>query len=510
MLLLGAGSGYVTKVVQVICTILLLPFLLSDAQLGLAAFGHFSTLQASIAILTLLFDGWRQSTGRINGNRVATGGVSARDLSVMVSYSFFGVMVLAILATYGRHLVFATGNLSAVDGIEVVFYLLVGQLVIEQALFPAESLLHATGNTWRLNLVMAIEVVVRTAAIFAWFLTNTATIASYAGLIVIGATLRMLALLLLACRVLVPRSATSRPHDFRAELAAMRYSLVLTGSSAADYLVYRAPVILAARLISAEAAAILAVLLNNVPNYLRQLTLSVLRPMIIPLGARIDLATLSAAQQAKFRSLLATHQALACTTCAIVGATGWIWLDLWLGSTFADFAPSMNVLVMAIGLQIASAVQLQLLVAQGWGRPLALASILLGVLAFVSMVIAVTQGPALMLVVVAAYCTTFNGITVRELFLRMSSTKDTHHVSRTDMVALVVACVLASGLGFLVPIAGGDGKLLLKLGITGVEIAVVVFICLRYVAPWTMMRDAWHVISAAAMTRSVSVRKSPR
>jgi len=500
-LLIGAGTGYATKLVQVACTVLLLPFLLSDSQLGLKTFGQFSALQAIIAILALVFDGWRQSTGKTTGNRVAAGGVSVRDLGVMVGWSFAGVTLLAMLAVVSRPLILSAGNLAAVDGIEVVLFLLLTQLVVEQALFPAEALLHATGNTWKLNLVLAVEVIGRTAAIFVWFLAGSASITGYAGVILVGAVIRMLSLALLACGAVVPRSEVERPTGFQTEVAVIRYSLVLMGSSIANYLVFRAPVVLAARLVSAEAAAILAVLLNSVPNYLRQLTLAVLRPMIIPLGARVNFSTLSTPQQAKLNALLSTHQVAACIACTVIGATGWVWLDLWLGPDFAIYAPPMNALVVAIGLQIASAFQSQLLVAQGWGRPLAAASVTLAAVTFTAMALAAPYGPAVLLVMVAAHCVVLNGLVVKTLFLRMTASKGGGEGSRAGMVALVIGCVGAVGIGYLMPLADGGDGLWPKIAVTLAEIILVTLVCLRYVASRAVRRDAWRAISGVALRR---------
>ena len=391
--------------------------------------------------------------------------------------------------------------MAAVDGIEVVLFLLLAQLVVEQALFPVEALLHATGNTWKLNLVLAAEVIGRTVAIYVWFLVDSASIAGYAGVILAGAVMRMLSLALLACGAVVPRSAVERPVGFEAEAAAARYSLALTGSSMANYLVFRAPVVLAARLVSAEAAAILAVLLNSVPNYLRQLTLAVLRPMIIPLGARVDLSSLSVPQQVKLNALLSTHQAAACIACTAIGATGWIWLDLWLGRDFAVFAPPMNALIVAIGLQIASAFQAQLLVAQGWGRPLAAASVTLAVVAFAAMTLAAPYGPAVLLVMVAVYCAVLNGLVVKTLFLRMKASKGGGEGSRVGMVALVIGCVVAVGIGYLIPLADGVDKLWLKIAMTLAEVGLVTLVCLRFVAPLAVRREAWRAIAGVALRR---------
>lgn len=502
VLLIGAGTGYATKLVQVICTVLLLPFLLSDGQLGLAAFGYFSTLQAIIAVLALTFDGWRQSTAKTTGNRVSAGGVSSRELGAMIGWSAAGVLVLAMLAMLARWKIFSIGGLGIVDNIEVIFFLLLAQVVIEQVLFPAEALLHATGNTWKINVTIAAEVVVRTTAIFAWFYTGVASLTVYAAIIFASAVARMLLFFVMSCGVLVPFSSVDKVASSKGGRATFRYSLALLGGSVAEYLVFRMPVVVASRLVGAEAAAILAVLLNSVPNYLRQLTLSVLRPMIIPLGARVDLSALSPVQQVKLDALLSTHQFVACLVCVAAGATSWIWLDLWLGQDFASYSSHMNVLIIAIGLQIASAFQMQLLVAQGWGRALAVGSIALAAVTFVIMVVVVRQGPGLLLVLVAMHCTVLNGIVVKELFIRMKLSKGVADSSRTGNMALVIACVCAAVIGYAMPATDGSERLWLKSGIAISEVVIVTLVCLRYVAPYYVIRDAYRAITSAARVRS--------
>lgn len=63
-LIVGVASGYLLKLVQVVCNLVLIPFLISDRIFGLAGYGSLSVVLAIIGLMAAAYDGWRLSTAR--------------------------------------------------------------------------------------------------------------------------------------------------------------------------------------------------------------------------------------------------------------------------------------------------------------------------------------------------------------------------------------------------------------------------------------------------------------
>lgn len=497
--IVGAGSGYITKILQAACTAVLLPYLLLERNLGLTGFGEFSAIQALVAILILAFDGWRQSVGTTIGRQVAAGSMRKRDLGASIGWSFLGATGLALVAVLAVERILAVAGLNPSGEYKLVFMLLVGQMAVEQGLYPAVALLHAAKSTWRINVAVAVEVVLRTLAVFVWFSASSASISVYAVVILVSAVLRASWLAMRAFRQL-EGGAPAAVDDVARGRDTFSYSLSLLGASAAEYMIFRMPVILMSRFVGAEAAAVVSVLLNSIPNYLRQITWSVLRPMVIPLGATIDFSVLSPKSGERFEALLRTYQFLGFFVCACLGATAWFWLNIWLGSEWDKYASLLNILVLAIGLQLATAFQYQLLVAQNRGGYLAFWGILLALGASAAMVawVKVSDEPRGLLAVVVAYCVLFYGIAVNELFIRLRGGANRQSARRTAVAligAVVGVAVIEYGAAAVLGPLRSAG-MMAGIAVSSIEIALVAIAGFVLIAPGEILRHAWSLILA--------------
>ncbi|MBW2495779.1 MAG: hypothetical protein JRF61_00780, partial [Deltaproteobacteria bacterium] len=135
------------------------------------------------------------------------------------------------------------------------------------------------------------------------------------------------------------------------------------------------------RILGSDAAGLLAVVLNTSNVYVRRILLSVVEPVLVPLGARIDIQALSARARSALADLDGTFAFLITVGTVCVSALTPVLVQVWLGPVIAIHALEFQILVLAVGFQISFAWKRSFLVGKGHAARLAWVSLPIALLA---------------------------------------------------------------------------------------------------------------------------------
>ncbi|MCA9421025.1 MAG: hypothetical protein KC592_08410, partial [Nitrospira sp.] len=154
------------------------------------------------------------------------------------------------------------------------------------------------------------------------------------------------------------------------ELPTFFESLPLSLKSLSVYSVFRLTVIVVNRIFTPEIAAIYSILIVTIRGYITQLFVSVIRPMIVPLTASVNIADFNEVRKVPVVSALNSFDSIVVTSTVMLAFLVPWWLPFWLGADMVEYLPVFMVGIVALGLEASTAIKNLLLISQGHGLAL--------------------------------------------------------------------------------------------------------------------------------------------
>lgn len=383
----GAATGYMTKVIQALASLWMVPVLIGADNIGLAGYGVIATFQALQALLALPLDGWRLAVARavslwLNRGVDITRPTSAVSLIVSLCVA---CAALSMQDSALRAVGLDAGQRETVPVVVAVF--LVGQVA-----FNFEQLFHARGTTWLVNVGTSAEAVIRAVCVTVAVYTVRPSVWLYF-VITLAVSVVKLAMYAWGRRAGSGQEAVAASAlPGRRELEIAKYALPLSYKGLSAFVVYRGTVLAANRFLGAEAAALMSLLVVTVRNMIAQAFLAAIRPMAIPVAARIDLNAMSAAAAMRWRSYQAAFLLALGTILLPVSLTvGW-WLPLWTRTPSLQIDTWVKVMLLAMAVEAMSSLGASVLVAQGHGRPVSNAAVVSGLVFLCTLIGAIAVG----------------------------------------------------------------------------------------------------------------------
>jgi hypothetical protein len=291
------------------------------------------------------------------------------------------------------------------------------QVIVFQVMFPVEATLHAVGKTYSVNVLMTAEVILRVLIVVVMFIALPASIEGYL-LVFTGLLAGRAVVEAVILRKLVASVCSESVPTLAAEVNALWSSSVLMLQGLSAFSVFRAPVLLANKVMGSEAAAVISILVATVRTYLYQALISSVQPMMVPIAARIGVREMTQEQVRLVRDLLGAHQTASTALCLFVAITAPAWLDLWLGQTFAVFALAATVMTLTVSVEVSAIVISQVVVSQGYGALLSVANAVMSTVV-VAVMVAVSSwwpDPLAVACVISVYVILWHGVISRVIY----------------------------------------------------------------------------------------------
>jgi len=366
----GVATGYFTKAIQFVTTMLLVPFLLRPDVLGVEEYGRAFTLIAFMGVCSFVTAGIRLSFLRSISQGIGEQ-IAGRDSdvgSLIGSGTAILTVICGALAFVGT--AFEEPILSAVrfpsdPSYGTAWHLAMLWMFAENGLFLFRGPLMTRGAISYVNWVSATEVIAR-AGVLVWLLPGSdAPIVTYFVVNSVAALLR--------CAAFIGWSLGFEPSDLRGihvtRLSKVReivaYSGSITVAEGASFAVRRAPVLLASRYLGATEAGFVAIVVNTIQDYVLQVLFTVIQPLAVPIAARFDPRRISQSARAFFYDL----EALYCGSVILVISGGIVLapdlIRLWLGPDFQSIVLPAQVILAGCGIEITYSIRKSLLIGQG-------------------------------------------------------------------------------------------------------------------------------------------------
>jgi len=375
----GMLSGYGFKLVQILAVLFVVPFLLQDEIIGLDDYGRIFAILGLLSPLTLLTDGLKTSFSRsisrsLSDERWSTGQELGNAFALIASLS----AILASIFFAFRIDLLGMIQVPIVRDYTLGFALAVAFVSIDSVFFILMTYLNAKGRADVVNSVMGIEVVGRNLAFVAWFATHGGSVSSYFMIFVFSASLRSLGLLAYALRRWPADFIGFWSVNLLAMGEAVRYSLSLSAESINFYVFQRFTIPLTAAFIGPAEAGMLALGVNTISNNLSQVLLNVIRPLLIPIAARIRFDKLSDVRRRLLLDLDAIYVLVAgLVTVPIIAGMPTL-VGVWLGQEYVELIFPAQILVAGTTLNVAFNMRRALMVGHGLAGVIARTSLLCG------------------------------------------------------------------------------------------------------------------------------------
>lgn len=364
----GIASGYVTKLVQLVVSLTLVPFFLREDVLGLDGYGRAFTIGALVGFLPLLTEGLAFSFIRSVSRSLDHPDDDPRPSEVLGA----GLKILgsACAAAVASTLALSPIVLPLVGldpSRDVVIALTLAGLLywVENVFQLPRTPLMARGAITFVNGTGAAEVILRALAYLGIFTLWPATLAAYFAIQLVFTLLRGLAQLLYL--------VSHWPDDFRgwwrapwaSGRASIRESWPIAAQTACNVLVLKLPIVLANRLLGPEASGLVSLAVNTIRLYVIQSLFAVLQPIAVPLASRLDPRRLSPNRGELLWRLEAVYVFVSglLVTSTVVCMPDLI--RLWLGASYDTLVLPAQAMLVACGFEMAFNGRLSLLIGQG-------------------------------------------------------------------------------------------------------------------------------------------------
>lgn len=390
----GLVSGYGLKVIQVVATLLVVPFLLQDEILGLAVYGYIFAILGSLAPVSLITDGLRSSFSRTIARSLGEGpGATGREIGCAVKTISLVSLVTAAALFPAREWLLALLAIPVeadyVDGMGWA----IAYVTSENLFYVTMSHLNARGRMDAANTAQGLEAVIRNLLFVAWFPVFGGSVTAYFGIFVSLSAAKSI--------FLVVYSIRKWPHDFagfskgrlRDAGEAVRYSFSISAASLNFFVFRRLSVPMTARFIGAEEAGLLALGLNTIANNLSQMLFNVAHPFLVPIASRIRFPDLSEARSRLLLNLDAIYSVtVGVVTIALIASMPTL-VGIWLGAEHAALVFPAQILVVGSAFGAAFNLRRALLVGQGLAGRIARTSLIVGALGLVGLYWALVIDP---------------------------------------------------------------------------------------------------------------------
>lgn len=367
-LLSGIASGYLTKAIQLVISLALVPFLLRDDVLGLEDFGRASAILAAVQLLTLCTDGMRLSFTRAVAQAVGQPGGAASPGAALGSGSKVLALTCAALAgaiglAAGPVLRFLSIDASP-DNVRALW--------LTAALFFAENSfnllqvpLMTRGAISYVNYCLTAETLLRAGGLWLALTLRPHSLSLYFAVFLAAALARH--------AVFALRLLRSSPQDLRGAarariavaLPALRYSMPLTAHWGTTILIQRAPIVIASQFLGAEASGLIAIAITTIRGYFLQILFSVLQPIELPVGSLLDPRKLSAAARATLWDLEGIYVLSVTGLIACASSVAPELLRLWLGPGYAALALPSQIVLLGCGVELSLSLRRSIVTGQG-------------------------------------------------------------------------------------------------------------------------------------------------
>ncbi len=367
-LLSGIASGYLSKAIQLVVSLALVPFLLRQDVLGLEDFGRASAILAAVQLLTLCTDGIRISFTRALAQAVGRQGGGASPGETLGSGSKILALCCAVLAvgiSLAAEPVLRVLSIEASPDNLRALWLTAALFFAENSLNLLQVPLMTRGAIPFVNTVLTAETLLRAAGLAIALSLRPHSLTLYCS-VFLAAALARHAIIFLQLR-------RSSPQDLRGAtrarlaiaLPALRYSLPLTAHWGTTILIQRAPIVMASQFLGAEASGLLAIAISTIRGYFLQVLFSVLQPIEVPVGSLLDPRKLSAGARATLWDLEAIYVLSVTGLIACASAIAPELLRLWLGSGYAALALPSQILLLGCGVELSLSLRRSIVTGQG-------------------------------------------------------------------------------------------------------------------------------------------------
>jgi hypothetical protein len=362
------ATGYLTIAVQTVTGLILVPFLLSTHGVGLTGFAAIATLQAAAGLLAVMFDGYRQQSSRLIA--IATSSGERTTLPSVIQFTLIASLAVAVPWVIAGKFTCALIGVRTHDAVAAITLTAI-YFVVEQLCYALESDLHAQRKSWIPSTLGGVDTVLRAILTVLFFKAFSANVSLFFLAALIGQSLKAALLLQLSSsesRLLGRWFLSHISNQFNTFVT----SLPLAFNGIAPFIVFRGSVIVANAALAGEQAGVIAIILITLRTYVNQGLFSVLRPMLIPRMALLDVADKTSASYRRLSTYLDLFQVSILLVGVIAAVSAPVWLDLWLGSSVKAYSFFIQIAVALYFLEVAYGAHYYCLLAHDNGRQLAL------------------------------------------------------------------------------------------------------------------------------------------
>jgi O-antigen/teichoic acid export membrane protein len=438
--------GYGLRVVQIAATLIVVPFLLREDAIGIERYGQIFAILSALGVVSLILDGLKVSYSRSISASLAEGSAATSLFIGAGIKAMMGVSLAVAIAVlvWRRAFLGALGIPADADFLGAMWWA-AAFVVFDNGLFSVHAHLTARGRLDLLNGLIAIEVVLRNLAFFAWFTARPATAAAYMAIFAGGLGLRYFIIVLFA--------VWHWPDDFRGwwrgrvgdTWGAVRYSLPVSVVTAQYFVFQRLTIPLVGRFIGPAEAGLLALGLNTISSNLAQILFTVARPVLVPIAARLDFATMTTSTR---RLLLHVDSLYVCGVVAVtvpLVAVMPTLIGVWLGPDYEKLVLPAQILVAGTTFQVAFNVQRSILIGQGLAAHIARGSIVVTVLSMLGLAwsVLVARDWVAVTLVIGLYGLASTILPVGRIFERRLLAPEALKARHTLRISLACASALA-------------------------------------------------------------------
>lgn len=363
----GVFSGYATKAIQLIASLVLVPFLLDREILGVEDYGRAFAILGVTGIFSFVVVGFHFSAERMIARSVGETGSSGSLSTIDLLGSATKVLLLTSVA-YLAPLFFFESRILNWLGIPLepryhIALLAAGSIsLLENGLYLFRVPLIARGDIAFVNLVGMLEITCRTLIVFLVFSSTDATIAT---LLIIQATFTLARQTAFILRL----DSSERSRLLRAPLShsieTLRYARLISVVEGSTLFVRNIPVIVASRCLGPTEAGFVAIVANTIQGYILQTFLAVFQPLAIPLAARLRFSEMNQSRRTQFLEI----ESLYVLAIALLFGQAIIWtphlIPIWLGAGFEEITLPTQIMIAGCGLQTSSLIRRAMLIAHG-------------------------------------------------------------------------------------------------------------------------------------------------
>lgn len=364
----GVVSGYASKAVQLLASIVVVPFLLDPTVLGIEDYGRAFSILAAVSVIGVACAGIHLSADRAIAQAVGRAPVDGGRSVAELLGSATKVLWLVNLAFAVPFVLFRDGVLSAIgippdSRYSWAVAAAVAISLAENGLYLLRAPLIARGDIAYVNLIGMLEITARTAATFVLFSAVPATVVALLGLQVFFTILRQLAFLLRLKRSDLAGFARA---PISSAMDAIRYAGPVSLAEGSVIVIRNVPVIVASRFLGPTEAGYVALVANTLQGYFLQIFYSVVQPIAVPIATRFSFSDLKSPRSKLFMDMESAYT-LGVT---IVFSQLIYWtpavIPLWLGHEFDAIVLPTQIMLAGSGVQTGAIIRRSVLIGQGF------------------------------------------------------------------------------------------------------------------------------------------------